>query len=125
MKTAPAQPSETPQFRSQCAIARSLDVMGDRWSLVVVRDLMFTKRRTYSELAGSDEGIPTNILADRLRKLRDWGLIDRTPYQEKPVRYAYTLTGKGEALRPALLALNAWGKAYLGPGSQDGASKGE
>jgi DNA-binding HxlR family transcriptional regulator len=119
----PAQPSDPPQFRSACAIARSLDVMGDRWSLIVVRDLMFTNKRTYSDLASSQEGIPTNILADRLRKLESWGLINRTPYQEKPVRYAYGLTDKGEALRPALLALNDWGKTHFGPGTHGGASK--
>lgn len=101
--------------RSACAIANSLEILGDKWSLLVVRDLLHGKR-TYSELALSREGIPTNILADRLERLLDAGIVTRTPYQERPVRYAYTLTPKGSALGDVLLAFVKWGKQHI-PGT--------
>lgn len=101
--------------RSPCAVACTLDLIGDKWSLLVVRDL-FRGNTTYGELQNSPEGIPTNILADRLKKLEGAGLIAKAAYQEHPVRYAYTLTEKGEALREVLLALVRWGKRHI-PGT--------
>src|SRR6266511_392097 len=83
--------------RSVCPIANTLDLVGDKWSLLVVRDLLHGKR-TYGDLVDSPEEIPTNILADRLRRLENAGLIASSPYQERPVRYAYTLTEKGTEL---------------------------
>jgi DNA-binding HxlR family transcriptional regulator len=82
-----------PFARSACAIANSLDILGDKWSLLVVRDLLHGKR-TYGELALSPERIPTNILADRLERMERTGIVTRTPYQQRPVRYSYTLTPK-------------------------------
>jgi DNA-binding HxlR family transcriptional regulator len=104
-----------PFARSLCAIANSLDILGDKWSLLVVRDLLHGKR-TYGELALSPERIPTNILADRLKRLESAGIVASTPYQERPVRYAYTLTPKGSALGEVLLALVRWGKQHI-PGA--------
>ena len=104
-----------PFLRSACAIANSLDIVGDKWSLLVVRDLLHGKR-TYGELASSPEHIPTNILADRLKRLEGAGIIVSTPYQERPVRYAYTLTPKGSALGDVLLAFVRWGKQHI-PGT--------
>jgi DNA-binding HxlR family transcriptional regulator len=104
--------SEKPFARSACAIANSLDILGDKWSLLVVRDLLHGKR-TYGELADSPEGIPTNILAERLKRLENAGIISSTPYQERPVRYAYTLTAKGSALGEVLLAFVRWGKQHI------------
>src|SRR5215470_19746271 len=101
--------------RSACAIANSLDVVGDKWSLLVVRDLLHGKR-TYGELANSPERIPTNILAERLKRLEAAGIISSAPYQEHPVRYAYTLTAKGNALGDVLLAFVRWGKQHI-PGT--------
>jgi DNA-binding HxlR family transcriptional regulator len=104
-----------PFERSVCAVANSLDIVGDKWSLLVVRDLLHGKR-TYGELAQSPEKIPTNILADRLKRLESGGIVTSTPYQERPVRYAYTLTPKGSALGEVLLALVRWGKKHI-PGT--------
>jgi DNA-binding HxlR family transcriptional regulator len=101
--------------RSPCAVANSLDIVGDKWSLLVVRDLLHGKR-TYKELADSPEGIPTNILADRLKRLEDAGVVASKPYQERPVRYAYTLTHKGTDLGEVLLAFVRWGKRHI-PGT--------
>jgi DNA-binding HxlR family transcriptional regulator len=104
-----------PFTRSACAVANSLDILGDKWSLLVVRDLLQGKR-TYGELANSPERIPTNILADRLKRLEGAGIIASTPYQERPMRYAYALTPKGGALGDVLLAFVRWGKQYI-PGT--------
>src|SRR5580692_9062252 len=104
-----------PTTRSACAIANSLDILGDKWSLLVVRDL-FHGKRTYGELARSPEGIPTNILADRLVRLEKAGIVASNPYQQRPVRYAYTLTPKGRALGDVLLAFVRWGKQHI-PGT--------
>jgi DNA-binding HxlR family transcriptional regulator len=106
---------ENPAARSPCAIANSLDILGDKWSLLVVRDLLVGKC-TYGDLARSPERIPTNILADRLKRLENARIITSTPYQQRPVRYAYALTPKGRALGDVLLAFVRWGKEYI-PGT--------
>jgi DNA-binding HxlR family transcriptional regulator len=104
-----------PFRRSACAVANSLDIVGDKWSLLVVRDLLQGKN-TYGELANSPERIPTNILADRLKRLEGAGIIVRSPYQRRPVRYSYALTPKGRALGDVLLAFVRWGKQHI-PGA--------
>jgi len=104
-----------PLARSACAVASSLDILGDKWSLLVVRDLLHGKR-TYGELSRSPEHIPTNILADRLKRLESAGVLSSTPYQQRPVRNAYTLTPKGRALGDVLLAFVRWGKQHI-PGT--------
>jgi DNA-binding HxlR family transcriptional regulator len=98
--------------RSPCPIACSLDLIGDRWTLLVIRDLFYGKTR-YSELLEAPEGIPTNVLADRLVKLESAGLIKRTPYQSNPPRYTHALTAKGSGLKPVLGVLADWGARYL------------
>lgn len=100
-------------IRSVCPVSSVLDIIGDKWTLLVIRDLMFLGKRLYSELADSMEKIPTNILADRLKKLQAAAIIEKKPYQEKPVRYAYTLTKRGEALRPTLIEMAAWGNNFI------------
>jgi len=77
-----------------------------------VRDLL-RGRDTYGKLAASDEGIPTNILADRLKKMEEAGLIEAEPYQERPVRWRYALTEKGKDLGHVLASLAKWGKKHV------------
>jgi len=96
-----------------CPVSSVLDIIGDKWTLLVVRDLLFLDKRTYSELSDSMEKIPTNILADRLKKLEAANIIEKNPYQDKPVRYAYTLTKRGEALRPTLIEMATWGNCFI------------
>lgn len=98
--------------RSACPVACALDLAGDKWTLLVVRDLL-RGRKTYGELADSPERIPTNILADRLKRLEESGLIKATPYQQRPVRYAYTLTEKGLDLGDVMRAFGNWGTRYV------------
>ena len=100
------------QRRSSCPAACALDIAGDRWTLLVVRDLL-RGRSTYGELLASDEGIPTNILADRLRRMEERGLIKAVPYQQRPVRFAYSLTRKGLDLGDVLAAVARWGKRHV------------
>lgn len=102
--------------RSVCPIANTLDVIGDKWSLLVIRDLALGKK-TYREFQESPEGIPTNILAERLKRLEHHGIIKKHPYQERPIRYAYELTKKGQALGPVLKEIVNWGLKYI-PGTQ-------
>jgi DNA-binding HxlR family transcriptional regulator len=101
--------------RSPCPIGCSLDLLGDRWTLLIIRDLFLGKSR-YGEFAASPEEIPTNLLADRLARLEKAGLIKSTPYQQNPPRHAYTLTRKGRDLEPVLAALVKWGKRHV-PGT--------
>jgi DNA-binding HxlR family transcriptional regulator len=101
--------------RSPCPVACSLDLLGDKWTLLVVRDLL-TGKQTYSELQASPEGIPTNILADRLKRLQAEGVVDRTRYRERPPRYAYHLTDKGRDLAPVLRSMVVWANQYV-PGT--------
>ena len=104
-----------PEGRSSCPVACSLDLLGDKWTLLVVRDLLLGKT-TYTEFQQSPEGIPTNILAERLKRLLAAGIIEKSRYQERPVRYAYHLTGKGRDLGPVLSALIDWGNRHI-PGT--------
>jgi DNA-binding HxlR family transcriptional regulator len=109
-------PKSAPKPRSACAIACTLDVVGDRWSLLVVRDLLHGKR-TYGEILRSPEGIPTNMLADRLKRLEEAGIIESAAYQERPVRFAYALTTKGRELGEVLGAIVRWGRKHI-PGTR-------
>jgi DNA-binding HxlR family transcriptional regulator len=102
--------------RSPCPVACSLDLFGDRWTLLIIRDLFWGKTR-YGEFALSPEGIPTNILAGRLARLEKAGIVERTPYQHNPPRHTYALTPKGRDLKPVLLALVKWGKRHV-PGAR-------
>jgi DNA-binding HxlR family transcriptional regulator len=102
--------------RSCCPITNVLDTLGDKWTLLVIRDLVLGKRR-YQEFTSSPERIASNILADRLKKLETDGLVIRRAYQRNPVRYEYLLTEKGEGLKPVLEAIIVWGQKHY-PGSQ-------
>lgn len=98
--------------RSPCPVACTLDLLGDKWTLLVVRDLLLGKT-TYSEFQQSPEKIPSNILAERLKRLQAAGVVVRERYQERPVRYAYHLTDKGRDLGPVLMAMVEWGNRHI------------
>lgn len=101
--------------RSPCPVACTLDIFGDRWTLLVIRDLFLGKSR-YKELVQSPERIPTNILADRLRRLVDHEIITTQPIEPGAKHLAYFLTPKGEALRSVILAMKDWSLEWL-PGT--------
>lgn len=104
--------SASSSFRSRCPVASTLDLIGDRWTMLVIRDLFLGASR-YSDFANAPEGIPTNILANRLQMMEAQGLVTKTAYQDKPKRFAYRLTDKGKALLPVLRALKNWGMAWI------------
>ena len=97
--------------RSLCPVACSLDIFGDRWTLLVVRDLFFGRAR-FKDFTASPEGIPTNILADRLERLLAHGIVEQIPAEDGTKRLAYRLTEKGKALGSVLKAMRAWGLAW-------------
>jgi DNA-binding HxlR family transcriptional regulator len=101
-----------PRRASTCPINASLEVVGDRWSLLVVRDLMFAGYRTFQEFLNAGEGMATNILTDRLAKLSDAGIITKRPDPEDGRRQLYGLTRKGLELAPVLLELSRWGTRH-------------
>ncbi|HEX5545360.1 MAG TPA: helix-turn-helix domain-containing protein [Nitrospira sp.] len=102
--------------RSSCPITNVLDLLGDKWTLLVIRDLVLGKRR-YQEFLSSPEEMASNILAERLKRLQAGGLIRRRTYQRHPIRYEYVLTQKGKTLEPILEAIVAWGKKQY-PGTE-------
>jgi DNA-binding HxlR family transcriptional regulator len=100
--------------RSGCPINLSVEVLGDRWSLVVLRDIMFGNFRTYGELhANSLEGIATNILANRLKRLMEEGLVTASADPGHKQRTIYSLTEMAIALVPVMVQLGAWGAQFL------------
>lgn len=105
--------------RSGCPINLTLEVFGDKWSLLVIRDMMFGDRRHFRELlARSEEGIASNILADRLKKLTEMGMITRSDDPSHKQKAIYSLTEKAIQLVPVFAQIGAWGRRHL-PVSED------
>ena len=98
--------------RSNCPVANTLDIIGDRWTLLIVRDLCKGKSR-YSEFLASGEKIPTNILANRLKTLQESNIIKRKLYSEHQSRFEYELTDEGKKLGEIVKMLYQWGKKHL------------
>lgn len=101
------------EMRSDCPISSSLDIFGDKWSLLIVRDLMLHESRTYGDFTKSAEKIATNILAKRLQMLEENGIIIKFPYPDNKVKGLYKLSQKGVDLIPALIEIALWGGKYL------------
>jgi DNA-binding HxlR family transcriptional regulator len=98
--------------RSGCPVSISLEMLGDRWSLLIIRDLMVRGFRRFKDFQGSSEGIATNILSDRLRKLQAAGIVDAEAEESDARRVNYRLTEKGIDLAPVLLELLIWGARH-------------
>lgn len=99
--------------RSDCPIAATLDVVGDKWTLLLIRDIgLFGKHRN-KEFQDAREGIPSNILASRLKHLVEQGLLEKRLYRQRPPRYEYHLTGAGRDLLPLVRAMAKWGSANV------------
>jgi DNA-binding HxlR family transcriptional regulator len=95
----------------RCSIAAALDVVGERWSVLVVRELSLGVRR-FNDIA-ANTGAPRDILTTRLRKLEELGVVDRRQYSDRPPRFEYVLTPAGHDLRPVLMALKRWGDEHV------------
>jgi DNA-binding HxlR family transcriptional regulator len=98
--------------RSNCPINFVLEIFGDKWTLLVIRDLMFHGKRYYGEFLVSDEGISTNILAERLQRLEQGGVINKETDPDNRSRVIYRLTQKGKDLLPIMLEITAWSGKY-------------
>ena len=98
--------------RSECPISFALDIFGDKWSLLIIRDLMFKGKNTYGDFRSSDEKIATNILADRLALLEQAGVITKKAHPGSKAKYFYKLTRKGIDLMPILMEIIVWSNKY-------------
>lgn len=98
--------------RSNCPVSCSLDIWGDKWSLLIVRDLMFAKQCTYGDFLKSDEKIATNILASRLQTLEENEIISKSDHPDSKAKVLYKLTQKGIDLLPLMIEINLWAEKY-------------
>lgn len=99
--------------RSDCPISSALDLVGDKWSLLIVRDIMLTGKNTYNEFSASGEKIATNILADRLSMLEEVGILSKEEHPESKAKYFYKLSQQGIDLLPLLVEMILWSDKYL------------
>jgi DNA-binding HxlR family transcriptional regulator len=99
--------------RSHCPINLSLEIFGDTWTLLVLRDIMFAGKRHFRELLQSDELIASNILADRLARLVEHGVLTRSDDPTHKQKAIYSLTEKGIALLPIIVQIGAWGSSWI------------
>lgn len=98
--------------RSGCPVSFTLDLLGDKWTFLIIRDMIFMDKKYYREFLESQEGIATNILADRLKRLEGEGIVNRYKDSKKKTQYIYELTDKGLDLLPVLLQMIVWGSKY-------------
>lgn len=94
-----------------CPVARTLDVVGERWTMLVLRELSWGRKR-FSELLETLSGISTNLLSERLKRLEQHGMVERVFYSDHPPRAQYRLTDKGRAFVPVLVAMREYGEAW-------------
>jgi DNA-binding HxlR family transcriptional regulator len=118
MKTTPKE-----AFRSHCAVNYGVEIFGDRWSLLIIRDIVFTGKKTYGQFLKSEEGIATNVLASRLAFLEEQGILSKKPNPDDRRKDFYALTEKGLDLIPILLNIVLWSAkhdshSYVRPGSK-------
>jgi DNA-binding HxlR family transcriptional regulator len=99
--------------RSACPISTTLDILGDKWTLLIIRDLMFSGKTTYGEFLQSQEKIATNILADRLLTLENNGIVEKKAFPGNKAKNLYQLTPKGIDLMPILFEIILWGDKYF------------
>lgn len=104
-------------MRSDCPINMALEILGDSWSLLIVRDLMFKGRKTFKDFLEAEEGIASNILTDRLQRLEASGLIARKPDPDDARRHVYRLTDTGIDLAPMLLETVLWSSRHFKTGA--------
>ena len=99
--------------RSKCSISCTLDIIGDKWSLLIIRDAMFLKKTSFNEFRNSAEKIASNILTNRMEKLVKYGIMSKTQNPDNKLKFDYLLTEKGWELEPVLLTIGAWGKKNI------------
>ncbi len=110
-----------PKYRSNCPISSALDIIGDKWSLLIIRDMMFANKKTYGDFSKSSEGIATNILSSRLLMLEQLGIINKGKLEGNKKTNIYSLTKKGQELLPIILEIAQWSDNNLNEHLKDGA----
>lgn len=110
--------AKTRPYDQDCPIARTLDVLGDRWTLLIIRD-MFMGMTRFNQFLESSSGMPPKILSNRLKKLVDSGLVERRVYSEHPLRAEYHLSDKGLTLFPVIKAIGRWGFEHMFDGEEE------
>ncbi|MBO6515277.1 MAG: helix-turn-helix transcriptional regulator [Bacteroidia bacterium] len=98
--------------RSDCPISYALDFFGDKWTFLIIRDMVFDKKRFYKDFLNSKEGIATNILSDRLKRLESIGIVESRVFEQLKTKKEYTLTQKGKDLIPVLVEIILWSAKY-------------
>ena len=102
----------SPRYDPKCPVARTLEIIGERWTVLILRDLILDGPRKFQDLLGSLSGISPNTLSARLKTLEDGGIIERRFYEDHPPRAEYVLTERGRELRPVLRILRDWGQKH-------------
>ena len=98
--------------RSECPLTHALDIFGDKWTLLIIRDMMMRGRHEYHEFLSGEEGIATNILSDRLKRLLCLGIIEHVPHPDHKSKKFYYLTQKGKDLMPVIMEIVLWSENY-------------
>ncbi len=101
------------QFRCQCPITSALDIVGDKWTLVIIKQMLFEEKSTFKDFTESQESIATNILSSRLKLLEKFGIINKNNHPENKKTKIYTLTEKGLSFTPILIELMFWSKEHI------------
>ena len=101
------------KFRSSCNIASALDLIGDKWSLLIVRDMLLVKKKTFKEFASSDEKVATNLLSSRLKLLETINVISKRKFERNKKENIYLLTERGIDLAPLIMELVLWSEKYV------------
>jgi DNA-binding HxlR family transcriptional regulator len=110
-----ARPEVSAPYDMRCPIARTLDIIGERWTILILRDLLLEGPRKFQDFQQSLAGISPNTLSARLKRLEESGVVERRFYEQHPPRAQYLLTAKGRALGPVLKALLDWGRSHTPP----------
>jgi DNA-binding HxlR family transcriptional regulator len=110
--------AKTRPYDQACPIARTLDIIGDRWTLLIIRDLFLGLTR-FNQFLESSEGLPPKVLSSRLKKLQEKGIIERRIYSEHPLRAEYRLTDFGRTLFPVIKAIGQWGFEHMFEGEEE------
>lgn len=100
-------------FRSECAISCALEILGDKWTLLIIRDALYVKSTSFGQFRSSPEKIASNILTDRLERLVGYGILEKTNNPDNKLKFDYTLTDRGKELEPILMAISDWGHKHV------------
>ncbi|MEM9385774.1 MAG: helix-turn-helix domain-containing protein [Pseudomonadota bacterium] len=106
-------------YNNKCPVGRTMNVIGERWTVMLLRDLLLNPTRRFQDFLNGHDGLSPNTLSARLKWLEEQGIVERYFYEERPPRADYRLTKKGKELGPVLLAMRRWGEKHSAPVTPD------